>query len=512
MVEDADGPEVLMQLRSNMAHEGGTWSCPGGAINEGETTLEAALRESTEEVGAPPEPWRVVGEHVFTPAEDWSYTTAVVVVSERFGASLNFETTDVRWVPVAEIEKLPLHAGFAASWPDVKEIVLRGDDGEGATRPATRAVNISSMFERRQGQASLEVVAERFRTVFRDSPVGFVLLDPTGKVVFANPSFGHMVDGDPAEMVGEDLTDRVFAEDVAFVVAARDRALAGAVHRTSISVRFAARGEVRWAELDLRVIHDRDGDPLMMPIHVLDRTEYMGVLGQLGHADRVDLVSHMAIGIGHDLRNALTILRAHVELLEGDPTGSEADRTTVLASMRAAVDRALALSSRMVGFVRTSQPGREVVDLGGLVRSLAPVFEAVSGAASVEVECEGAALVEADGVEVERVLLSIVTNALDALAADGTVRIEVSPVDRPDGAGADQVRLRVSDTGSGMDAETLERAFDPYFTTKATGTGLGLPTSRSLIEALGGAFHLSSTPGSGTVVDVLLPAAGGNRA
>lgn len=368
------------------------------------------------------------------------------------------------------------------------------------------------MFERRRGQASLEVVAERFRTVFRDSPVGFLLLDATGKVAFANPAFGRMVDSDPAELVGEDLTDRVLAEDVALVAAARDRVLSGTVLRMSISVRFTAGGEVRWAELDLRVIHDRDGGPLMMPIHVLDRTEYMDVLGQLGHADRIDLVSHMAIGIGHDLRNALTILRTHLELLEGGSSGSEADRATVLASMRAAVDRAHELSSRMVGLVGTSRPGREVIDLNGLVGSLAPVFEAVSGAASVEVVCDGPALVEADAVEVERVLLSIVTNALDALAAGGTVRIEVTPVDRPDGVVADQIRLRVSDTGPGMDAETLGRAFDPYFTTKTTGTGLGLPTSRSLIEALGGAFHLSSTPGSGTVVDVLLPAAGGNRA
>ena len=136
MVEAADGPEVLMQLRSNMAHEGGTWSCPGGAINEGETTLEAALRESTEEVGSPPEPWRFVGDHAFTPADDWSYTTAVVVVSERFGESLNFETTDVRWVAVAEIEKLPLHAGFAASWPDVKAIVLDDDGVTHGEQPA----------------------------------------------------------------------------------------------------------------------------------------------------------------------------------------------------------------------------------------------------------------------------------------------------------------------------------------------------------------------------------------
>lgn len=117
------GPEVMLQLRSAMAHEGGAWSCPGGAIDKGETTFEAALRESSEEVGDPPEGWRLLGEHVFAPASDWSYTTAVVEVPARFGASLNFETTDVRWVPVPAVDHLALHGGFAASWPDVRRIV-----------------------------------------------------------------------------------------------------------------------------------------------------------------------------------------------------------------------------------------------------------------------------------------------------------------------------------------------------------------------------------------------------
>ena len=132
VVQDDAGPEVLMQLRSNMAHEGGTWACPGGAIDQGETTFEAAMRESSEEVGDPPEPWLHVGDYVFAPADNWTYTTAVVVVPERFGASLNFETTDVRWVPVDAVEELPLHAGFAASWPQVREIVLEHDDDRAA--------------------------------------------------------------------------------------------------------------------------------------------------------------------------------------------------------------------------------------------------------------------------------------------------------------------------------------------------------------------------------------------
>lgn len=117
------GPEVLLQLRSAMAHEGGTWSCPGGAIDRGETPFEAGLRESAEEVGDPPEGWRHLGDHVFAPATDWTYTTAVVEVTARFGASLNFETSDVRWVPVPAVDHLPLHGGFAASWPDVRAIV-----------------------------------------------------------------------------------------------------------------------------------------------------------------------------------------------------------------------------------------------------------------------------------------------------------------------------------------------------------------------------------------------------
>jgi 8-oxo-dGTP pyrophosphatase MutT (NUDIX family) len=121
-VVEGDGPLVLLQLRSAFAHEGGTWSCPGGAIDEGETPLEAALREASEEVGDAPEPWRLLGEHVFEPATDWRYTTAVIEVPRRFGTSMNFESDDVAWLPVDEVGSRPLHAGFAAAWPHLRPI------------------------------------------------------------------------------------------------------------------------------------------------------------------------------------------------------------------------------------------------------------------------------------------------------------------------------------------------------------------------------------------------------
>jgi 8-oxo-dGTP pyrophosphatase MutT (NUDIX family) len=114
---------VMMQKRSAMAHEGGTWSCAGGALDRGEMPIDGALREATEEVGAIPGTPRLIGEYIFKPAVDWAYTTVVVEVDERFGSSINFETDAVGWFTPDEVHALPLHAGFAAAWPHLRTII-----------------------------------------------------------------------------------------------------------------------------------------------------------------------------------------------------------------------------------------------------------------------------------------------------------------------------------------------------------------------------------------------------
>ena len=126
VVREAAGPFVMLQKRSGFAHEGGTWSVAGGALDLGESPLDGAVREAAEEVGEVPDAWRMLGSWVFEPATDWSYTTVVLEVTERFGASMNFETDAVAWVPPPEVVRRPLHAGFAAAWPSLRVIVERG--------------------------------------------------------------------------------------------------------------------------------------------------------------------------------------------------------------------------------------------------------------------------------------------------------------------------------------------------------------------------------------------------
>ncbi len=123
VVRFPDGPRVMLQKRSQFAHEGGTWSCAGGALDAREDTLAGALREASEEVGAIPAGTSVLGQTVFAPADDWSYTTFVVEVPGEFGASVNFETDAIAWDTLDEVEQRPLHAGFAAAWPELRRII-----------------------------------------------------------------------------------------------------------------------------------------------------------------------------------------------------------------------------------------------------------------------------------------------------------------------------------------------------------------------------------------------------
>lgn len=123
VVRFPDGPRVMLQKRSQFAHEGGTWSCSGGALDEGEEALVGALREASEEVGEIPAGYQVLGHTVFAPATDWSYTTFVVEVPQQFGASMNFETDAVSWDALDEVERRPLHPGFASAWPALRKII-----------------------------------------------------------------------------------------------------------------------------------------------------------------------------------------------------------------------------------------------------------------------------------------------------------------------------------------------------------------------------------------------------
>jgi 8-oxo-dGTP diphosphatase len=116
----APGPSVLMQHRAGWSHHGDTWGVPGGARGSGETAVETALREANEETGLDVAAVTVVGELVDDHG-GWTYTTVLASAAAELEVhSLDRESTDVRWVAVGGVDELPLHPGFAGTWPTLR--------------------------------------------------------------------------------------------------------------------------------------------------------------------------------------------------------------------------------------------------------------------------------------------------------------------------------------------------------------------------------------------------------
>jgi CheY-like chemotaxis protein len=200
-------------------------------------------------------------------------------------------------------------------------------------------------------------------------------------------------------------------------------------------------------------------------------------------------------------------------LLQRNGTGNERERRTVDGAFQAA-DRAKVLVQRLLAFARRQPLQSTAVDIAALVRGMEGLIKTTIGAGiQLNVEApDHLPAAKADTNQLEMALLNLCVNARDAMPKGGVLRIAVSterlqrahPTLLP---AARYVRLSIADTGLGMDEPTIERAIEPFFTTKGVGhgTGLGLSTVHGLALQLGGALTISSKPGLGTTIDLWLP-------
>jgi signal transduction histidine kinase/ActR/RegA family two-component response regulator len=255
-------------------------------------------------------------------------------------------------------------------------------------------------------------------------------------------------------------------------------------------------GVVRWLRLEV----SPDGDRLRGTVR--DVTEQTRLRAELAEAQRLHGLGHLAAGVVHDLNNWLTVIIGHAELLH------EQHALSGLGSILSAADQAGRLTARLLRF--SSGPGTSPtsVDANEVVLDLEPLVAAVlSEGVSLELDLTVEPLpLWVDQTHLAQVLLNLILNARDAVGQRGRVTIRTCLVDGTGGTGS-AVELSVADDGIGMDAETLARCSEPFFTSKVagSGTGLGLSTCRSLVEGSGGSLHVASEVGVGTTVTVRLP-------
>ena len=261
-------------------------------------------------------------------------------------------------------------------------------------------------------------------------------------------------------------------------------------------------GRIVWLECRGRVYRDEAGTPVRMIGVVRDRTEHKQLEEQLLHSQKMQTVGRLAGGIAHDFNNLLTALSAAVDLADRDPD----DRRENLQIAREAIQHGQHLTRQLLTFarkqpvrVRPLDPRVAFPSLGALLRRLLP--ETVEIDLRVEPDAWN---VRADPVQLEQLVVNLALNAGEAMPRGGKLTLCVQNGTEQDSAG-ESVRIVVTDAGAGIAPEHLPHIFDPFYTTKAHGTGLGLATVYGVVQQLEGTISVQSELGRGTVVTIALP-------
>jgi PAS domain S-box-containing protein len=239
---------------------------------------------------------------------------------------------------------------------------------------------------------------------------------------------------------------------------------------------------------------------------------------QLHQSQKMEAIGRLAGGVAHDFNNVLGIINACAEFLR-DRIDPATEPSVYVENIKNATDRGSALTRQLLTFGRTSAIQPRLLDLNERLKEISKLLRPLMGddVEIIVVSKSPAAVVEADPGQLDQILVNLAVNARDAMPRGGKFILETAPA-RFDEAFAGQhqtmpagryVVLAVSDTGSGMDPDTLSRIFEPFFTTKETGkgSGLGLATVYGIVKQSAGHILVYSEPGQGTTFKIYLPSA-----
>jgi signal transduction histidine kinase len=234
---------------------------------------------------------------------------------------------------------------------------------------------------------------------------------------------------------------------------------------------------------------------LVQSQQLLERQEKLATLGTL------------AAGIAHEIRNPLTSLKARLYTLEKHLAAAPAARkdTDIISAEISRLER---IVQDVLSFARPADPKLETIAADALMNEVGSLMapSLTNRAVRLTIEPKAGLFIRADGSHLKQVLINLVRNAAEAIEGAGTVTLSTRATRALlKGRETEVVVLQVSDTGAGITPEAQKRLFDPFFSTKATGTGLGLPIASRIVERHGGLLQYRTQPGLGTTFGVVLP-------
>jgi PAS domain S-box-containing protein len=351
---------------------------------------------------------------------------------------------------------------------------------------------------------------ERLERIINSIGDGIVVLDAERRVIAANDAFLQRTGHDRGQLLGCHCTEGIPPGMCTVADCPTLGCLASGERQVRICERRAADGTMAWEEVHTSPIRDPAGAVVQVVEVWRDISDRRAAEARLAESHRLASLGMLASGFSHELNTPLaTVLMCVEGILRDARAGRDGDTGLGRIVDSAAIAREQVLRCRGITqhFLRLSRgqtsPG-DVVDLPATVAAVARLIEPTARAHRVRIDVQAGAeraRVRADAADLQHALVNLLLNAVQACPAGGTVRVEVEA--------GDPVHVRVSDDGCGIAPEHQQRIFEPFYSLRKGGTGLGLFLSLDFVRRWGGDIAVASTPGAGSTFDVVLPAVAG---
>lgn len=376
--------------------------------------------------------------------------------------------------------------------------------------------------EHRQQEAALRESEQQFRKVFENSTSGMTLIGVDGRYLLANPSFCRMLGQSDSEILSKTYFDTIHPDDrsVGDAPSKDPRCGSEAIGRTK--KRFLHKnGAVLWCDVTFSPICNTMGDLIYTLCQIEDISERLRLeeaVGQhrqeLAYVWRLNTMAELFTTLAHEINQPLAAVAVYAQGLAKKITSSDLDIAELgwpLEQIAVAAESASEILDHVRSLVRNKDPEWEEVIVDDVFRHVSGSLMEIAAKQGVNLRLpthKNLPSVLADPILVEQVILNLARNGSEAMQdvpqGSRTLTIDAMPTI------SDSIKITVSDTGRGIPSHLKERVFDPFFSTKENGVGMGLAICRTLIELHGGTIEVESDGVTGATFSFELPTARGN--
>jgi two-component system cell cycle sensor histidine kinase/response regulator CckA len=362
------------------------------------------------------------------------------------------------------------------------------------------------------GEDALRAAEVRFMRFFQHTPMAIATVDKAGHIARSNARFAAVFEG----LVKDDrsIFGVVAERDRAALEAAIAKAAAGQGDIAPVEAALAG-SEERWANFFVSGVDDADRDGEAAIVYALETTAQRQLETRIQQQQKMDTVGHLAGGIAHDFNNVLSAIMMATDFLLNAHRPTDPSFKDIM-QIKQNANRAAALVRQLLAFSRKQTLRPQVLDLNETLTDLTMLLRRLIGERVTLSPALARDLwpVKADLSQFEQVIVNLAVNARDAMPEGGKLTLRTANVPAEECAtlgykgmpAADYVLVEVSDTGTGIPPEIIEKIFEPFFSTKEVGkgTGLGLSTVYGIVKQTGGFIYADSKPGT-TAFRIFLP-------